>query len=129
MEKIKFEGEEIPYSNLPKPCGWRILVGMMHIEERTSGGIVLVDESRKGMEYLRCIGKVLAVGPGAYEHPKFQGGRELIERSPTPWVSVGDIVLINQYSGQSIKVEDQSLKLLNDDEILAVIPDISIINT
>lgn len=133
MTNVKFEGEAISPEKLPQPSGWRILVGMLTIEETTAGGIVLPKEHREGQEYLRSIAKVLAVGKLAYQHDKFQGGVSLEKRKPTPWVEVGDIVLIGQYAGQSINVIDndkpQSLKLLNDDEILSVIPDISVIST
>lgn len=132
MSKIKFEGENIPVEKLPKPSGWRVLVGMFKIENTTAGGIILTDEHRKGREYLRSVAKVLAVGNECYRHPKFQGGIPIETRNPEPWAKVGDVVLIGQYSGQVVNVNDgdesQTLKLLNDDEILAVIPDISVLS-
>jgi len=129
---FKFEGEDVAPERLPKPAGWRVLVGMYKIEERTAGGIILTDEHRKGREYLRSLAKVLAVGEEAYRHPKFQGGIALEQREPQPWVNVGDVVMIGQYTGQSVVIDDggdtQTLRLLNDDEILAVIPDVSILS-
>ena len=136
MTDLVFEGESIPPDKLPVPSGWRILVGMLRIEETTASGIVLPKEHREGQEYLRSMAKVLAVGNQAYLHEKFQNGVSVEKRKPIPWVKVGDVVLVGQYAGQSIKVIDcanndkpQTLKLLDDDGILAVIPDISIINT
>ena len=133
MTNFIFEGESIPPDKLPQPSGWRILVGMLRIEETTASGIVLPKEHREGQEYLRSMAKVLAVGSYAYQHEKFQGGVPIETRQPEPWVKVGDIVLVGQYAGQSVSCldnnEPQSLKLLNDDEILCVIPDIEIINT
>ena len=133
MTNFIFEGESIPPDKLPQPSGWRILVGMLRIEETTASGIVLPKEHREGQEYLRSMAKVLAVGSYAYQHEKFQGGVSIETRQPEPWVKVGDIVLVGQYAGQSVSCldnnEPQSLKLLNDDEILCVIPDIEIINT
>ena len=129
---FKFEGEDVAPERLPKPAGWRVLVGMYKIEERTAGGIILTDEHRKGREYLRSLAKVLAVGEEAYRHPKFNGGIALEQREPKPWVNVGDVVMIGQYTGQSVVIDDegetQTLRLLNDDEILAVIPDVSILS-
>ena len=133
MTNFIFEGENIPPDKLPKPSGWRILVGMLRIEEKSKGGIILTEEHREGREYLRSMAKVLVVGNQAYLHEKFQNGVSIEKRSPEPWVKVGDIVLVGQYAGQSVSCLDnndpQSLKLLNDDEILCVIPDIEIINT
>ena len=136
MTNFIFEGEFIPPDKLPQPSGWRILVGMLRIEETTASGIVLPKEHREGQEYLRSMAKVLVVGNQAYLHEKFQNGVSIEKRKPKPWVEVGDVVLVGQYAGQSINVIDcadndkpQTLKLLDDDGILAVIPDISIINT
>ena len=133
MTNFIFEGENIPPDKLPQPSGWRILVGMLRIEETTASGIVLPREHREGQEYLRSMAKVLAVGNQAYLHEKFQNGVSIEKRNPDPWVKVDDIVLVGQYAGQSVSCldnnEPQSLKLLNDDEILCVIPDISVINT
>ena len=133
--KQLFEGESISPELLPKPAGWRILVGMLKIEDKSDGGIILTQSHKEGKEYLRSMAKVLAVGEGAYQHDKFQGGIPIDKRTPEPWAKVGDIVLIGQYSGQSISVidstddEPQSLKLLNDDEVLAIIPEMEVINT
>ena len=128
-----FEGEDIPKDRLPIPVGWRLLIGMFEIETKTSGGIELPDQYRKGREYLRNIGKVLAVGCECYQHPKFQGNIPVEVKDPVPWVKVGDVVNVNAYTGQTIVVEDdngnpKTLKLLNDDEILAVIPDLNVLS-
>lgn len=136
MTNFRFEGENIPPELLPKPAGWRVLVGMLKVEDTSKGGIILANEHVEGKKYLRSVAKVLAVGPGTYQHAKFQGGISIEKRDPEPWAKVGDVVLVGQYAGQSISVKDcadndepQSLKLMNDDEILAVIPDMSVINT
>lgn len=133
MTNVVFEGDNIAPDKLPVPSGWRILVGMLKIEERTEGGIILTDEYRKGREYLRSVAKVLAVGDQCYQDPKFQAGIPITERTPSPWVKVGDVVMIGQYAGQVVSCLDgtdpQALKLLNDDEVLAVIPDIEVLNT
>jgi len=132
LSKIVFEGEGIPLDKLPQPSGWRVLVGMCKIDERTAGGIILTEEHIRGQQYLRSIAKILAVGAECYRHPKFQGGVSIETRDPDPWVKVGDVVMIGQYAGQSVSCLDgtdpQTLKLLNDDEILAVIPDVNTLN-
>jgi len=133
---LRFEGENIPPEDLPKPAGWRILVGMLKIEEATESGILLGNAHKEGKEYLRSMAKVLAVGELAYQDAKYQGGVSIEKRTPKGWAEVGDVVLVGQYAGQSISVidetadnEPQALKLLNDDEVLSVIPNSSVINT
>ena len=130
MNQVTFEGEEFQPEQLPIPVGWRLLVGMVKVETKTDSGIILGTDYKKEMEYLRSVGKVLAVGPEAYKHEKFQGGISLEKRNPTPWVSVGDIVVVGQYSGQTIHVvgkdgEVQKLRFFNDDEVIGLIPDVN----
>lgn len=130
-KRCNFDGENI--TNLPKPSGWRVIVGMLTVEDSTEGGIILVEETKTTKAYLNCIGKVLAIGDLCYQDSKFQGGVGLDKCTPKAWVNVGDVVLIRQYTGQDIVcVEDgkpQKLKLLNDDEILGIIPDMNSILT
>ena len=132
MNKVSFEGEGISPDRLPQPSGWRLLIGMLKIEKQTESGIVLPDEHVKGKNYLRNVAKVLAVGDYSYKEPRFQSGIPLDVREPVPWVKVGDIILIRQYEGQDVVCldgdEPQTLRVMNDDEVLTVIPDISILS-
>jgi len=127
---IIFEADNIPKEKLPKPAGWRILIAPVKIKDISSGGIVLVDESKKVEEYFRDIGKVVAMGEGCYEHPKFQGGIPIEEKTPKPWCEVGDVVSYNSYTGKDITITDGNekckLKFINDDEVVAVIQDLSV---
>lgn len=125
MTNIMFDGESIPKSELPIPSGWRILVGSVKVDEKTSGGIILTGTAQDEKKYGRFVAKVLAVGPECYNHEKFQGGVSIKERVPKPWATVGNYVVVGQYAGQQIPVyEDDkivNLKLLNDDEVLATL--------
>lgn len=131
-KRVKFEGEDIPLAKLPRPCGYRLLVGMLKIDGVSEGGIVLTSQHVRDQGYLRFVAKVLAVGPGAYRAPKFNDGIPLENRSPEPWAKVGDVVIIGQYSGQAVPCLDgddaiQTLKFINDDEILGVVPDLQVL--
>ena len=129
---MRFEADNIPKEALPKPTGWRILIAPVKIREKTDGGIVLIDESKKTAEYFRDIGKVVAMGHGCYEHPKFQGGISLEDKTPKPWCKVGDIVSYSSYTGKDITLKHEGelikLKFINDDEVVAVIEDLSVMD-
>jgi co-chaperonin GroES (HSP10) len=57
----------------------------------------------------------LKVGPDAYkDKERFSDG---------PWCQEKDWVLFAKYAGSRIKIDGGELRLLNDDEILAVIDD------
>lgn len=90
-----------------KPLGNRVLVQRMEQEEKI-GGILLPDSAKKKQEEA----KIIAVGTGI----KDKNG-QLIEMP----VKVGDIVLMEKYSGQEIKIDDKDYVILKADDIIAII--------
>lgn len=129
---IRFEAEEVPAELLPKPVGWRLLISPVKIEEMTRGGIALVADSVKSQEYFRNVAKVLAVGEGCYQHPKFNGGIPLEKNTPRPWCKVGDVIQYSSYTGAEIIIKhagkEHKVRVINDDEVITVITDLSILN-
>lgn len=113
-------------TNLPvRAVGWRLLIEPVAVKKQSDGGIILAAESVKAQEYLRYVGKVVDAGGLAYQDSKFGG---------TPWCAVGDHVAYAKYAGQEVIVnpdtadgEPKRYRLINDDEVLAVIPDPSAI--
>lgn len=108
-----------------KPTGWRMLIDPIEIPEMTEGGIALPDEHIKAQQYLRYAGTVLAMGDLCYSDPKFADSDGRIK----PWCTVGDIVTFGRHAGQPVIVkqdgEPNQYRLMNDDEIMAVISDAS----
>lgn len=105
---------------MPVPVLWRLLIEPVKVEETTAGGIVLAPETQKAKEYLRYVGKVLAIGAGAYQHSKFADCQVKLE--------VGDWVIYQTYAGFDIKILDaqgqpRTLRFINDDEVMAIAPD------
>jgi len=100
---------------LPVPTGYRILILPFVPGKVTKGGIHLakqtVDKERLGT----VVGYVVRLGPDAYKDAhKFPEG---------PWCQEGDWIIFGRYAGARIQIEGGDLRLLNDDEILAVIND------
>lgn len=128
---MQFEASDVPVEKLPIPAGWRLLIAPVKIEQTSKGGIVIVDEAIKTAEYFRNTGKVLAMGPECYQHSKFNRGIPVNERTPVPWCRVGDIVQFSSYTGaEQTIVHDGKLskvKFINDDEVISVISDPSIL--
>jgi chaperonin GroES len=77
------------------------------IEEKESikGGIIIPDSAKEKQQE----GEVIAVGAGK---------REKGERVPLD-VKPGDRVLFGKYSGTEIKIDDEDLLILREEEILA----------
>ncbi len=91
-----------------RPLHDRVLVKRLEEEEQVRGGIIIPDSAKEKPQEA----EVVAVGPG-----KFQDNGERAAMD----VSVGDRVLIGKYSGSDIKIDDEDMVILREDEILAVV--------
>lgn len=91
-----------------KPISNRVLVRRLAAEEKLKGGIILPDTAKKKQEQA----EVMAIGAG-----KIDKNGELI---PMP-VKVGDIILMEKYSGQEVTLEDEEFVILRADDIIAII--------
>lgn len=113
-EKKEEKAKELSdMKKLPQPTGWRLLI-MPHTGiKKTKGGIHLTDKAQEEIQLTTNVGLVLKVGPDAYkDKDRFPDG---------PWCKEKDWVLFAKYAGSRIKIEGGELRLLNDDEVLAVI--------
>ena len=107
--------EEDVKSQLPEPKGWRILVAMPLVEEKTEGGIVKVESTVRDEELSNICGYVLKLGSECYKDSKrFPSGA---------WCKKGDWVVFRAYSGTRIKMYGQEFRLINDDTVEAVVDD------
>ena len=110
VEKQKKEIEKVP-----NPTGYRIVLFPLKLDSKTKSGIILTDETVAESQITTNICKVLKVGPDAYkDKDKFPTG---------PWCKMDDWVLITRYAGSRIRIDGGELRIINDDEILAVIDD------
>ncbi len=94
--------------NSLKPLGNRVLVQRLEPEEKMKGGIILPDSAKKKQE----SAKVISVGPGK----KLDDGKTI----PVP-VKVGDIILMDKYSGQEVTLHDEEFIIVKADDIIAII--------
>lgn len=82
-----------------KPCGAKILVQLRTLKEKTSGGIVLVEETKKYNEGNTQVGRIVAVGGIAFRDRST--GDEWKEGK---WAEVGDIVILPRWAGFRVEV-------------------------
>jgi len=102
-------------SQLPVPTGYRILIGLPEIEEKTEGGIIKAQSTISVEETASVVGFVLAMGPDCYKDEK---------RFPTgPWCKEGDFIIMRAYSGTRISIHGKEFRIINDDTPEAVIDD------
>ena len=95
-----------------KPLGDRVLVEQTEEKEVKKGGIIIPDTAAKEKPMEAVI---VALGTGK---TKDDGSKVAFE------VKVGDRILISKYAGTDvpgIKVDGKQYKILNSDDILAII--------
>ena len=105
--------DESLIEKLPAPTGYRMLILPFTQKSVTKGGIMLADSYLEKERLATNVGFVVSLGPDAYkDKQKFPNGA---------WCKSRDWVIFGRYAGARIKIEDGDLRLLNDDEVLAVI--------
>ena len=101
--------------HLPDPTGWRLLILPYRGKGKTEAGIYLPDEVIERESVATVCGYVLKVGSLAYEdRAKFPSG---------PWCKEKDWIIFSRYAGARFKIDGGEVRILNDDEVIAVVQD------
>ncbi|MDR2629006.1 MAG: co-chaperone GroES [Puniceicoccales bacterium] len=90
-----------------KPLGNRVLVKKIEEQEQIKGGIIIPDAAKEASQEA----EVVALGSGRNDEGK------VLEFE----VKVGDRVLISKYGGTEVKRDKETLVVLRQDDILAVL--------
>jgi co-chaperonin GroES (HSP10) len=107
-----------------KPLGARILVQLRRTKKKTTtGGIILVEETKETEKWQNMVAKVIEIGPLAFKN------RDTMASWPEgSWCAVGDYIRVPKWGGDRWEVqvpeedelEDKALfMILNDHEIIA----------
>src|SRR5580765_4292170 len=91
-----------------RPLGDRVLVRRLQAEEKLKGGLIIPDTAKKKQEKA----EVIAVGTSK----KDKSGKLI----PMP-VNVGDIILMDKYSGQEVQLNDEEFVIVRADDIIAIV--------
>ena len=91
-----------------RPLSNRVLLRRLEQEEQLKGGIILPDTAKKKQE----TAEVVACGPG-----KKNKNGELVSVS----LKVGDIVMLDKYSGQEVKLDDVEYVIVREEDIIAIV--------
>lgn len=89
------------------PLGDRVVIKQLVAEETTKSGIVLPGQTKEKPQQA----EVIAVGPGGNVD-----GKEV-----TMMVKVGDKVIFSKYSGTEVKIDDEELIIVKQNDILAIV--------
>jgi chaperonin GroES len=92
-----------------KPLHDRVIVRRIDdSSDKTAGGLYIPDTAKEKPQE----GEIIAVGEGKY---KEDGTRQTLD------VKTGDRVLFGKYSGSEIKIDNEELLMMREDEILGII--------
>ena len=91
------------------PLGDRVVLKHLEAEEKTKSGIVLAGAAKEKPQEA----EVIAVGPGG-----MVDGKEVKMQ-----VKVGDKIIYSKYSGTEIKIDGETLIIVRQNEILAIVED------
>ncbi len=92
-----------------KPLHDRVIVRRIdESSDKTAGGLYIPDTAKEKPQE----GEVTAVGEGKY---KEDGTRQTLD------VKQGDRVLFGKYSGSEIKIDNEELLIMREDEILGIL--------
>jgi len=105
-------------TQLPTPQGWRILCAVPEVDQKIAGtslDLVRDTASLRQEEHATTVLFVMKVGADAYaDKTKFPTG---------PWCKEGDFVLVRTYTGTRFKIFGKEFRLINDDQVDAVVQD------
>jgi len=91
-----------------RPLQDRVILRRIEEGEQVRGGIIIPDTAKEKPQE----GEVVAVGEGKYRD---DGTRQTLD------VRVGDRVLFGKYSGSEVKINNEELLIMREDEILGII--------
>ena len=94
-------------SVIVSPLADRVVVRSLEGHEQTRGGLFIPDTAKEKPQE----GEILAVGAGRFDDGK---------RVPME-VKVGDKVLFGKYSGTEVMIDGESLLILRETDVLAVL--------
>lgn len=89
------------------PLADRVVLKMVEVEETTKGGIILTASAKEKPS----IAEVISVGPGGNVE-----GKDIVMT-----VKTGDKVIINQYAGSKVTLEDVEYVIVRQNDILAIV--------
>lgn len=120
QEQTDEEFEKAPMEQrgrqIPEPVGYKLLCAIPTAEDTfENSSIIKADVVKRNEEIGTTVLFVVKAGPMAYSDPdKFPTG---------PWCKEGDFILVRTYTGTRFKIRGTEWRLINDDQVEAVVSD------
>ncbi len=95
-----------------EPLEYYVLIKLDKVEERTKGGIILIEETRERETQAQASGRLVAIGPLAFIYD--------VENDTIP--EIGDRVAFPKYSGlKQVGKDGEEYRLLKDGDLQAIL--------
>ena len=91
-----------------RPLGDRIVVRRVEEQKKSAGGIYIPDSAAEKPSE----GEVIAVGKG-----RTANNGDLIAME----IKAGDKIIFGKYSGNEVKVNDETLLIMREEDVLAIV--------
>ncbi len=106
-----------------QPLGYKVLVELLENREisKYKGTLEIPDDVADRYNNASVAAKVLQLGPDCY--------RDEVKYPTGPWVRPGQLVILSPYTGTRVRspLTKSQLRLINDDSMEAIIPDIDLV--
>ena len=90
-----------------KPLFDKVVIKQEELKETTAGGIILTGSAKEKP----VVAEVIAVGPGG-----IIDGKEIVMQ-----VKKGDKILYSKYAGTDFKLENETVTIIRQSDILAIV--------
>lgn len=96
-----------------KPCGHKLVVKPIEVEEKTKGGIILPETVKENEQRNVVKGIITEIGSQCWK--EFSDGK--------PWAEVGDKIVFARHSGIILKDEEdeKEYRVINDEDVICII--------
>lgn len=100
------------------PTEYKILILPKAVEEKTTGGIIIPDQTKDRDQFAQMEGVLIAASPLAFTYAQPREWTEGNGQPPEP----GDRVLFAKYAGSVVKGRDgKDYRLVNDKDVAAIL--------
>jgi co-chaperonin GroES (HSP10) len=113
--QVEEQIESVKASQVPKPMGWKLLCVLVDVDNTYDSGLLKAQETVQNEEIMSPVLFVMELGELAYQDK---------EKFPTgAWCKEGDFILTRPYTGTRVKIHGKEFRLINDDQVEAVVQD------
>lgn len=115
-ETVDAPADSVKARQLPRATGWKIVCAVPPSDEKFDDSIIVKSSvSQRIEEQTTTVLFVVELGPDAYKDTaKFPSG---------PWCKQGDFIIVRAYSGTRVKIHGREFRIINDDQVDAVVED------